>query len=194
VELAKEVLSKGCDPMVEVVVDFANVYEVRGLRHSPLDPFSTSRSQTLRTKKHTRKPSTKWQASHWTSTSCQRARVLFPAISVWIISGNYQARISSSCVVSLAPLFTREGAESFGGTTRYRKLRFEYVLFESRSGPFGFVGIDSVEAPSEKSVQVIRDTTRSYLESHPKHGKNTVHHHQIRVYKVRGEPSCSGYG
>ena len=41
--LAKEILSRECDPMVEIFVDFGNVYEVRGLRRSLLDPFSTAR-------------------------------------------------------------------------------------------------------------------------------------------------------
>ena len=86
--------------------------------------------------------------------------------------------------MSSVPLFAREGAEFLGVTTLRRKLRFEYALFERRSGPYKLAGIDSVEADSEESVQLIVDTAHSYIESHLKHGKNTGNR-ILTLYQVR---------
>jgi len=98
-ELAKEILSAGCDPTVELLVDRVTVYQVRGHKCSPLNPFSTSHSQSARMRKHTRGYPRRWRASHWTATSCQGTGTLFLCLPLRIASGECQVRISSSSVV-----------------------------------------------------------------------------------------------
>ena len=51
----KVVLIAEDGPTVEHSVRKVNVYEVRGPRYSPPDPFPISRSQEVRTRKHTGK-------------------------------------------------------------------------------------------------------------------------------------------
>ena len=77
-----------------------------------------------------------------------------------------------------------EGAEIVGVVTRRRKLQFECVLFERRSGSFKFAGHDFVEGWSDQTMQVILDTVRDYIESLPGHSPNTGH--SIQVYEVWG--------